>query len=676
MMNSLDALTLPALSAFLKAGTPEPAPPSLRERNLAALGRQWPELLDVLNGLGTPNSKLVGAIETHDLNLDLGHTTLYPGDAVRYADEQVTAYLARPGRFYLDPPERAPEHPFHQHYINEALYDYFGDRDIAHNPPEPVLDDGGFMVIYGLGLALHLPRLLAETPAHHFLLIEEHTEFLCHSLDLIDWAALLDGVEAREQTIHIVLGNDPADIGARVHWYFRGRGFGLIDGSFLYRHYSSPLLDGAFQDFVDKLPLLPISHGFFEDEFVMINHTTQNLWRAEFRLLELLPRLRKDVPAIIVGSGPSLDATIEDLRRLRPDTVIFSGGTSLMPLLRAGIRPDFHAELENTASSYDHLMVIKERYGLDGITLLASTTVHPALVQLFDDKVFFFRDTISSTVLWSPDGQGLLGTAPTCTNLALRASQIMGFRDIYLFGVDLGTRDAADHHAKGAFYYENKSWAEGQRDPSKRMEIESPANFGGVAYTSQILHWARMHMIQANQHFSTARLFNCSDGVRISGTTPKLASTIAVSDTGRGRAQCLADVRAEMKFCRKGELAPIAKMRAARAAFRDFYADVRREIADALQERLCFVPFYKRLSAYLEKDGPRSFQPLLRSVNIGTILMCCQVTYYFCRRVDESEEPDVMRAFLLALDARIAAMSAEMDWLFQVSLDWMELEVV
>lgn len=485
-------------------------PPSWQARyeaNLAAFAGKFPALAAQLHTIAHPASRIIGSEADGTINLDLGHTILYPESATRYTEDQLAYFKSNPSRFYMDPPQRV-DPPYHQqHFLIQSLYTHLQEKSVRAIPLNPT-PDAGYMLIYGIGLGYHLPTLLDEYPVRHFILVDEYIEFFNHTLYLQDWVGILARMEARGQTLRFVFSADPLALSIQVHFDMRGQGFGLIDGSYLYRHYRSPLLDKAYEDFREKLPLLPISIGFFEDELVMLDHCTRNLINNRFHLLEERPRPEKPIPAVIVGSGPSLDKTIEVLKKIQDQVAIFSCGTAILPLLRNGIRPDFHCELENGWSSYYQIKQAGEQYSLDGITLIGSTTVWPAMPKLFSKSILYFRNSVSSTGLWCPDRTGILGTAPTCTNLAVRAAMVLCFKELYLFGVDLGTRDPTAHHSRHAIYHEDKAWLDAQEtDPNKRMEIELPGNFGGKAYTNAILHWARMMLIQSIDVFSFAKIY-------------------------------------------------------------------------------------------------------------------------------------------------------------------------
>jgi hypothetical protein len=245
--------------------------------------------------------------------------------------------------------------------------------------------------------------------------------------------------------------------------------------------------------------------------------------------------------------------------------------------------------------------------------------------------------------------------------MALRMALLGAFREVYLFGVDLGTRDPSAHHSKEAIYNRNADWQPAEDNPVIAMTIELPGNFGGKSYTNQILHWARMMMGQTIATFSTAKIFNCSDGASIPGTFPKLAQTIRVPDKPARKVIACGRLRAELDSKRPGDMASIARVKKLRDAFREYYKALRSETARAINERVDFVTFYERLYGHLVKKNENPFQTVLRSVNIGTLMMCCQSGYYYYRRVPADKQLDVMRVFLNALDERLQAMAATVD---------------
>jgi len=634
----------------------------LFERNMAALMRFHPGLHKQMAAITDPTARVVGSLEDGDINIDLGHTLLYPADAKSHAERQLAEFRASPHRFYMNPPIHHVSHKPYQHdHVSAALYEFAKGQGLPGLSTVPSAS-GGFLVIYGIGLGFHLPALFDEIDVRHFILAEEFIELMFHTLRLIDWSAIFDQVAERGQTIQFFFTHEPQHLAERIHWAMRGKGFGLLDGSYLFRHYSSMVLDKAYAEFRQKLPLLPISIGFVEDEWVMLRQCGMNLLNNEFQLLEDRPRLEKNLPAFIVGSGPSLDQSIEAIRRLQGQAVVFSCGTGILPLLRNGIRPDFHCELENGHSSYDHLKRTADQFGLHDITLIASTTVWPEMPDLFDKRVFYFRDSVCSTGLWAPDHIGLYGTAPTCTNLAIRAALLLCFRQLYLFGVDLGSRDAAKHHSQDAIYYRAEDWGKGYTQSQDVMAIEMPANFGGKAYTNATLHWTRMMMAQGLEMFTAySKIYNCSDGVQIPGTFPKLSRTLKLDAPPHRKPLLLLRLQTELVDKRPGEMITPDGLEAIGRGFERWYDDLLATIAEARATGMPYIEFYEKCSPFLAESGENPYQRALRSVHVGTLMICFQMGYFFYRRIPPALQPAIMIAFLDAVRERIEAIREEFE---------------
>jgi hypothetical protein len=406
----------------------------LYDRNRAFFEREYANIFQKLRDIGPTRSTLVGSAETGDLNIDLGHTLFYDTDAVSFAGRQIEEFKRVPGQFFMNPPQRYDPPVFVHERVSEAMYDFLDGRELPKLPLGEA-HDAGYLLVFGLGLGFHITPLLERCDVRYVIIMEEFLEFLDHSFWVQDWEEIHATAAARNTRFFFLFGDDADHVHSRMHWFMRGEGFGLIDGSYIFRHYRSMVLDAVYAQFREELPLLPVSIGFWEDENMMVRNCSYNLINHDSYLLDTTPRLERDVPAFIIGSGPSIDGSIETIRANRDKAVVFSCGTGLSTLLSYGIVPDFHCELENVAGSYTHLKLLRERYGpLDEITLIASNTVWPGMLALFGTAILFFRDSVTSTSLWAPDQTGIYGASPTVTNVGIRASLLMGFRQIYLFG--------------------------------------------------------------------------------------------------------------------------------------------------------------------------------------------------------------------------------------------------
>lgn len=94
------------------------------------------------------------------------------------------------------------------------------------------------------------------------------------------------------------------------------------------------------------------------------------------------------VPIVLVAAGPSLDATVEDLARLRDRCLIVAVDTALRPLLHHGIVPELVASIDPTVPNARHLSNLQ---GIGDTWLVAEPSLHPAGLAAFAGRIFFGR---------------------------------------------------------------------------------------------------------------------------------------------------------------------------------------------------------------------------------------------------------------------------------------------
>jgi hypothetical protein len=108
----------------------------------------------------------------------------------------------------------------------------------------------------------------------------------------------------------------------------------------------------------------------------------------------------------------------------------------------------------------------------------------------------------------------LRGTAHTVTNLAFSVALSLGFRNIYLFGVDLGVYEDL-HHAKDSVYYENKDFSKNLKYPNTVEGYD-----GKMLRTNGVLLLAKRSFEENIAFYKETYVYNCSLGAKIEGAYP------------------------------------------------------------------------------------------------------------------------------------------------------------
>ncbi len=613
--------------------TADPAPDALaarRERSRAALVARFPDLAPSLAA-----SSLVTPIldDGEVVDFGLGDRRFYRTDGRSFALRQVNDFMARPERFLPDFGAANPTAGMVERRILEALRTE--SRRLGLSPtgfstaPDP---QNGMLVVLGVGLGHHLAPVVARTQARHVLVVESEAEFLRQSLAAIEWSELLDRIERDGGVVRLFLGRDAEAILTALRQTFGMIGVPYLEGAYFYRHYANPILDETARRLPEAARLAFQGRGFYEDERLMITNAVANLTRCAFHLLDTHPKPRRREPALVIGSGPSLDGAIGDIKRIRNSAIVFSCGTALEVCLRHGIIPDFHCESENSDDRYRLLAAIAAKdHGLAGIALLSSITVDPRVPPLFEQSFFCFREMSISTRLLATADQEIGFAAPIVGNLAVRLVAALGFQTLYMFGLDCGSRSADRKHAGGSVYEIHDDLR--QREQALRYDLSVPGNFGGTVVTDPLFNWSRLRH-QAFISSAGLRVFNCSDGARIIGAKPQAPRSVRLGRSLPDRSRIRAEIAAAHPAYEAGAFLEDYSFAPAQADVRRFFAELDAALAAAAAiEALDLFKLWHHL-APLAAENPEGHGGIA-TIAFGSIRYFLKVVGTVTRRVPD-----------------------------------------
>lgn len=513
------------------------------ERSRAALITRFPDLSSALDAPPTTKPIVVDGV-TVDLIVD-GRRFL--GDDGRtLAATQVAAFLETPIRFLEDFPVRRPGPATLERRVFGGLLEdcrRLGLDESSFLAPPPL--DSGFLIVLGIGLGHHLPALLERTRARHLIVAESEAELLRQSTGAIDWRALCQTLESRGGGLDLILSRSAEAMAEAVARAIEARGAPFLDGSLIYQHYENPILEEAGRLVVETADRITAIRDSYESEIALFGCAAANLVDTPFRPVDGHERAPRPEPVIIVGSGPSLDAGIEHVKRLREGAVVISCGTALRVCRDHGIVPDYHCETGTAPWTLDLLQEIGRRHGVGNATLIAPVTLDPRVPRLFERTLFHFGDgSVVARTLAEPDPP-LGGAGPGAANLALAAAAALGFRTAYLFGVDCGSRLPDRTHARGSAYEAFDVLA--KIDRARALNLIVPGTFGGEVATEASLDAAR-HALGRRISVGGLKVYNCSNGAMIDGTRPRHGTDVSFAiprlDHARVRREVEATLRA------------------------------------------------------------------------------------------------------------------------------------
>ena len=380
------------------------------------------------------------------------------------------------------------------------------------------------LTMIGVGLGFHIERLFQLCDVRCFYLYEPDPDCFFCAMHCIDFGPLIERCFSLGGAFTIKLGGNANQYVNGLSVFLTAHGFSNIARFFNYRHYRSEATDETFKRIFELAYRYSSGWGFFEDEIISIEHTIANV-DAGFPIILSKNHFKNklsDKPVFIIGNGPSLDETISFIKANSTNAVIFSCGTALKPILDAGIMPDFHIEMERTAELYEWVDAIGHKDKLKQIDIIALNTVYTKILKLFknayllskpkDGGMDFLYEYLDADKYPAVDACN-----PTVSNAATAAAVYLGFKTMYLFGVDYGWIDEEHHHSKGSIYYQKGSHAERK---TMKADMKVAGNFEEEVSTTQHFDNSRASLEILLEQNPDITCYNCSNGANIQLTKP------------------------------------------------------------------------------------------------------------------------------------------------------------
>jgi len=439
-------------------------------------------------------------------------------------------------------------HYLHYQFVKETEQLLAEAEDEVGALPEDIAS----IIMFGLGVGYQLEALLKNHHVEKLFLCEPNTDFFYASLFAIDWSTIFEKVEESKGRIYLNIGDDGTHLFRDLLNQFYAIGPYILNNTYFYQSYYNASLNSAIAQLREQLQIV-ISMGEYFDHARYGIAQTREVIRRGIPILKNTPYKcltleEKDVPIFIIGNGPSLDNSLSIIKEHKDTAIIVSCGTALMPLFKAGITPDFHAEIEQNRSTFDWCSRIGDISYLKGITLISCNGIHPDTCDLFKDVLIAFKEGESSTIsaltiLGQKHFEVLQHAFPTVSNFACDLFSKIGFHNIYLLGVDLGFVDVKYHHSKSSGYYKANGEETYDYAQSNNTSLTIPGNFRASVNTKHEFKISKQIIEQVTTQKKKEQIFfNCSDGAKISGTIALQPTHILLTNTVTSKNKTLSKI--------------------------------------------------------------------------------------------------------------------------------------
>ncbi|GGW63457.1 motility associated factor glycosyltransferase family protein [Alishewanella tabrizica] len=395
------------------------------------------------------------------------------------------------------------------------------------------------VVISGCALSLSFEALLSKSNLKNIFIFEPETDFFYASLFVLPWHTLLEQLDKEGRELYLNVGGRKADYFDEIlRQFYRVGAYALAETSF-WLNYTTPDLNNIFSSLKQQLRSVLALGDYFDHAKYGLNQTLSNFSSDALFMINVPVSLAiSDMPVFVVGNGPSLDETLAYIRSYQTKAIIVSCGTALKPLLDYGIIPDFHVEVEQNASTYDHLHKTCDNKLLKKVSLISFSSIHPATRALFEQSFLIFKESEAPTIVFKHDVDLVLNKElsvipyafPTAANLAISFLLNLGHKQLFLFGVDFGQVDSRYHHSKKSIYYTKAGDESYDYRKANPEQICVRGNFKNIVYTKSEFDLARkICQMQLKEYLGNVEVYNCSDGALILGAVPLLPENVLVS---------------------------------------------------------------------------------------------------------------------------------------------------
>ncbi|RUO79825.1 septum formation inhibitor Maf [Idiomarina tyrosinivorans] len=508
------------------------------QQNVEAFEKYYPNIAKAITEFQTDDALPLFVTQSGHGNIMDGETgiAIYNDDPVKQSQQQVDTQLSKPSITHIHfagyAHDDASDTRLHAIAINKLGHIV---KDLGY--PTPVTDIGERFptaVIFGIGLGYHLPELLDRVQFDYIFLLEPSFQNFYLSLFCIDWASLIKKVDDAGGCFFFHLGVSYKDFMDDLWNISKNIGAFCLTKCFCYQHLPTPQTNRVIKEFRERLFEIHGGYGFYNDATTALAHTVLNAKRG-MNLLKFGTEKNNpyaDVPVYIVGNGPSLDEAKDFIRDTQQQAIIIAAGTALQTLLKNDIQPDFHVLIERPKNTYDVLVATLPLEAYKSLNLLTMNLIYPDVVDLYGwvgmgGKGVDAAGDLLNYVMLSEVGQSLrfpMACNPLVSNTALSYAVSLGFKKVYLFGVDNGYTLDGKHHSEDSDYYKGKLAS--HKNPAAKHRLAGNLDEDVMATDFLAISCRQMGRLLEFPEARGVECYNVGPGARIAHALPLRAEHV------------------------------------------------------------------------------------------------------------------------------------------------------
>ncbi|TMO83676.1 motility associated factor glycosyltransferase family protein [Pseudoalteromonas spongiae] len=504
------------------------------ENNLTAFKKYYPQIYKEITQIKLRDDFCIHVTESGHGNFFMQGkgVPLYGNNPIEQVKAQVDKYT-KSANFsrtnYFDTQEwESNDERIHVRYMHKLVRSLHFQEDNKLPCLTELPENFPTCLIFGIGLGYHIPQLLEKHQFDYLFICEPDLELFYASLFCINWFSIIEQIDKQNGCLFLHLGVSYEDFFSQVFAIGEDIGAFSIINSFCYQHYPSDDVNKMIKSFFDNYYQVHQGFGFYNDAITGLSHALHNVnQKANFLMSSAITRdAIQDVPVFVVGNGPSLDKAIPVLKKYQNQAIILAAGTAFQSLCKAGIKADFHVLVERPKITYDIQLDIAPEDGYSDVNLLAVDVIYPDLLPLYKWVGLGLKGPEASSALLQRESTLKYGRSivnlpccgPMVSNTASSFAACLGFKDIYLFGVDNGYLESGETHSKLSIYNDDNFKARFKTLQGANIEFE--ANLTQKVKATSLMAMSKSMFDKLVRALPNTNFYNVGEGAKINGAIP------------------------------------------------------------------------------------------------------------------------------------------------------------
>ncbi len=349
--------------------------------------------------------------------------------------------------------------------LPNILFHFKDDKPmIAYNPNDPLIDGNLFLksineeeriliMFIGLGLGYGPLQVIKERPKLvRLVIVEPWMDMFMHAIHLIDLTPIFNSKRVLLYVGEFEEARFEGDL-QRTAAIFSTRILEFPLGQKVRKDLYKKVSDKVFE-IANKLNAHGSTTMNCGGEFFQNRYDSLTLLRHSYSY-DILRDSFKNMPAIMVAAGPSLDDDMELLKTLKNKALIITADSALSPLLKAGITPDIVTTLDFQKVNFEKLTPFVDTEK-EWEFMLVSMIKGSSLVQKrFPVSHLILGFMTDLPHMWIAKELGVKCYAPPAFSVAhvsMGVALLSGANPIIFLGQDLGFTSTEDDHATGTIF--------------------------------------------------------------------------------------------------------------------------------------------------------------------------------------------------------------------------------